>query len=145
MKKYKTGYITGFFDLFHIGHLNILKRAKENCEYLIVGVATDAIAAVTHKETFIPYKERIEIVKSIKYVDKAVPQDSIDKVKEWEKHKFDVVFVGSDWQSTEKWTTFEKKFAPIGVKVVYFPYTQETSSSQLREGLQKLKEKSKIK
>lgn len=138
LKKYKVGYTTGFFDLFHIGHLNILRRAKEQCECLIVGVATDAIATTKIEKIFIPFKERIEIIKSIKYVDKAVSQDSIDKLDEWRKYKFDVVFVGSDWKGTEKWNGFEEKLIPLGVKIVYFPYTKDTSSTQLRKGLLEL-------
>lgn len=138
MRKFKVGYTTGVFDLFHIGHLNILKRAKEQCEYLIVGVTTDELVSYKNKKAIIPYKERIAIIDSIKYVDKVVPQENMNKMEAWKKYKFDVVFVGSDWQGTEKWKEYEKQFALVGVEVIYFPYTQGTSSTQLREVLQKI-------
>ena len=103
MKKYKIGYTTGVFDLFHAGHLNILKQAKSLCEYLIVGVTVDELVSYKKKSALIPYEDRLEIIESIKYVDKAVPQVSMDKFEAWEKYNFDAMFVGSDWQNTEKW------------------------------------------
>src|SRR5690606_25937939 len=104
MKKYKVGYTTGVFDMFHIGHLNILRRAKEQCDYLIVGVSTDElVVSYKHKKPIIPYNERKAIVESIKYVDKVVPQINMNKMGAWEEYKFDVMFVGSDWKGTDKW------------------------------------------
>jgi glycerol-3-phosphate cytidylyltransferase len=138
MKKYKVGYTTGVFDLFHIGHLNILKRAKEQCEYLIVGVTTDELVSYKNKKAVIPHNERIAIVESIKYVDYVVPQVNMNKMEAWEKWKFDVMFVGSDWKGTEKWNEFERQFKKVGVDIVYFPYTQGTSSTKLIDVLEKI-------
>lgn len=138
MKKYKVGYTTGVYDMFHIGHLNILKRAKEQCEYLIVGVTTDGLVSYKNKRAIIPHKERMEIVESIKYVDKVVPQENMNKMEAWEKYKFDVMFVGSDWKGTKKWNEFERQFGAIGVDIVYFPYTKGTSSTKLRAVLDKI-------
>lgn len=138
MKKYKIGYTTGVFDMFHIGHLNILKNAKEQCDYLIVGVSTDELVSYKNKTVIIPHDERMKIVESIRYVDKVVPQINMDKKGAWDKYKFDVMFVGSDWKGTDKWNEFEKEFKRIGVDIVYFPYTQGTSSTKLRETLDKI-------
>lgn len=138
LKKYKVGYTTGVYDLFHIGHLNILKRAKEQCEYLIVGVTTDELVSYKNKKAIIPHNERMAIIESIKYVDKTVPQENMDKMEAWGKYKFDVMFVGSDWKGTEKWNEFERQFNAIGVDIVYFPYTEGTSSTKLREALARI-------
>ena len=141
MKKYSVGYTTGVFDLFHIGHLNLLKRAKEMCEFLIVGVSIDDLVDYKNKRAVIPFNERIEIVSAIKYVDKAVPQEDLDKVKAHSKYNFDVVFVGSDWQGTTRWCEIEKQMYEKGVDVVYFPYTIGTSSTLLNQVLLKLRDK----
>lgn len=134
MKKYKLGYTTGVFDLFHIGHLNILKKAKEYCEELVVGVSTDELVlSYKNKVPVIPYEERVEIVSSIKYVDKVVPQENRDKFEAWENIKFDVMFVGDDWKGSELFTEVEQKFSKVGVGIVYFPYTKGTSSTILRK------------
>ncbi len=138
MKKYKVGYTTGVYDMFHIGHLNILKNAKEQCEYLIVGVTTDELVSYKNKKAIIPHEERMAIVENIKDVDKVVPQENMNKMQAWEKNKFDVMFVGSDWQGTDKWNQLETQFAEVGVDIVYFPYTKGTSSTQLREVLDKI-------
>lgn len=135
MKKYKVGYTTGVYDMFHIGHLNLLKRAKEQCDYLIVGVSTDDLATYKNKIPIIPFEERIEIVRSIKYVDMAVPQTTMNKMDAWELYKFDAMFVGDDWKGTEKWNNLEKEFSKVNVEIVYFPYTKGTSSTILREKL----------
>ncbi len=135
MKQYKKGYTTGVFDLFHVGHLNILKKAKEKCQYLIVGVTTDELVSYKGKTAIIPHNERMAIVESIRYVDKVITQDNMDKRSAWEKYKFDVMFVGSDWKGTDKWNTIEAEFKKIGVDVIYFPYTLHTSSTKLREVL----------
>lgn len=135
MKKYKIGYTTGVFDLFHIGHLNILKKAKKMCDYLIVGVTIDELVAYKNKKAVISECERLEIVSSIRYVDKAVYQENMNKIEAWEKYKFDVMFVGSDWKGTEKWNTMEREFKERNVDVVYFDYTKKTSSTKLRDVL----------
>lgn len=135
-KKYKVGYTAGVYDMFHIGHLNILKRAKENCDYLIVGVSTDELVQnYKNKKTIIPFEERAAIVEAIKYVDKVVPQVSMNKMQAWENYKFDAMFVGDDWKGTAKWNKIEEDFKKVGVDIVYFPYTQGTSSTILREKL----------
>lgn len=96
MKKYRVGYTTGVFDLFHIGHLNILRRAKERCEYLIVGVTTDELVSYKNTRAIIPHEERMAIVGAIKYVDKVVPQETMDKMEAWKRYHFDAMFVGSE-------------------------------------------------
>ncbi|GIN09771.1 cytidyltransferase [Shouchella clausii] len=140
MKKYKIGYTTGVFDLFHIGHLNILKQAKEKCEFLIVGVTTDEqVRLLKKKDVVIPFEERIEIVNSIKYVDKAVPETNAqNKFEAWEQYKYNVIFKGDDWKGTDKWKTYEEQFSQKNVDVVYFPYTAGTSSTKLTEAINNL-------
>lgn len=139
-KQYRIGYTTGVYDLFHIGHLNLLRRAKEMCDYLIVGVSSDALVAYKHKQPVIPFEERIEIVNAIRYVDKAVIQENMDKMAAWEKYHFDVIFVGDDWKGTEKWKKIEEDFSRVGVDIVYFPYTKTTSSTLLNQVLLKLRD-----
>lgn len=138
MKKYRLGYTAGVFDLFHIGHLNIFKKAKEYCDELIVGVSTDELVAnYKNKVPVIPYEERVAIVSAIKYVDKVVPQVNRNKFEAWEKLKFDVMFVGDDWKGSKLFTEVEQQFKEVGVDIVYFPYTQGTSSTILREKISK--------
>ncbi len=133
-KKYKVGYTTGVFDLFHVGHLNILKRAKEQCDYLIVGVSTDELCENYKKnKPVIAYEDRCAIIEAIRYVDKVVPQNSMDKEAAWREQKFDAMFVGSDWQGTDSWNNYEKRFSALGVDIVYLPRTEHVSSSMLRE------------
>ena len=133
------GYTTGVYDLFHIGHLNVLRRAKENCDYLIVGVTTDELSeSKKGKRPIIPYEERAEIVGALQCVDKVVPQNTYEKEQAWEKHKFHKMFVGDDWKGTDKWNQIEKDFAELGVEIVYFPYTKHTSSSYMRGVLKKI-------
>lgn len=128
------GYTTGVFDMFHVGHLNILRRAKEQCDYLIVGVSTDeCVMSYKHKRPCIPYEQRRAIVEAIKYVDKVVPQETMDKVGRVRELNVSVVFVGSDWQGTDAWNQYEKDFAAVGAKVVYLPRTAGVSSSELRK------------
>lgn len=136
-KKIKIiGYTTGVFDMFHIGHLNILRRAKEQCDYLIVGVSTDELVVHDKNKTpIIPFEDRFEIVKSIKYVDEVVPQIDKNKFGAWEKLHFNKMFVGSDWQGTPQWNKFEKQFALVNVEIVYLSHTDGISSSILREKL----------
>ena len=134
------GYTTGVFDLFHIGHLKMLKNAKSMCDRLMVGVTTDALVAYKNKRAVIPFEERIEIVRSIDYVDSAVPQDSMDKMEAWRRYRFDIMFVGDDWLNTPKWKALDDEFAEVGVRIVYFPYTTGTSSTLIRQVLAQLRE-----
>lgn len=128
------GYTTGVFDMFHIGHLNILRRAKEQCDYLIVGVSTDELVQRDkHKSPIIPFENRCAIVEAIRYVDKVVPQEDKNKYGAWEKYHFNRMFVGSDWQGTPQWKGYEKQLGAVGVEIVYFPHTDGVSSSMLRE------------
>ena len=129
------GYTTGVYDLFHIGHLNLLKNAKGMCDKLIVGVTIDELVAYKGKQAMIPFEDRIEIVRSIKYVDAAVPQYDMDKLEACKKLGAQVLFVGDDWYGTEKWRQYEAEFAEAGIRIVYFPYTQGTSSTQIRKAL----------
>lgn len=133
------GYSTGVFDLFHVGHLNMLKNAKAMCDKLIVGVTTDELVAYKHKKAVIPFNERMEIVRNIKYVDAVVPQDTMDKFEMWKKLKFDVMFVGDDWYNTDKWNTYDKQFMEVGVKIIYFPYYKGTSSTLINQTLNDLR------
>lgn len=133
-----VGYTTGVYDMFHIGHLNILRRAKEQCDYLIVGVSTDELVQKEKNKTpIIPFEDRCEIVEAIKYVDKVVPQTDKNKFAAWERYRFNKMFVGSDWQGTEAWNKFETEFAPVGVKIVYLQHTDGISSTILRNKIQK--------
>ncbi|HFU4234884.1 TPA: adenylyltransferase/cytidyltransferase family protein [Streptococcus suis] len=135
-KKYKVGYTTGVFDLFHIGHLNILKEAKEQCEYLIVGVSTDEnVMRYKKKNPVIPFEERIAIVEALKYVDEVVPQTNMDKYQAWEKLKFNAIFHGDDWKGSKMYEEIEQKFSDVGVDMVYFSYTKGTSSTILADVL----------
>ena len=138
-KKEIIGYTTGVYDLFHIGHLKLLIRAKSQCDKLIVGVTTDELVSYKFKKAVVPYKERAEIVNNIKCVDKVVPQENMDKMAAWEKLKFNVMFVGDDWKGTDKWKQFEKDFNKVGVKIIYFPYTKGTSSTLINEVLLSLR------
>lgn len=132
------GYTTGVFDMFHIGHLNILKRAKEQCDYLIVGVSTDELVQRDKNKTpIIPFDNRCAIVEAIKYVDKVVPQPDKNKFGAWEKYHFNKMFVGSDWKGTDAWNRFEEQFAPVGVEIVYLSHTDGISSTILREKIKR--------
>ena len=135
-KKYKIGYTTGVFDMFHIGHLNILKRAKEQCEHLIVGVTTDELCFRNKsKYPIICQEERVAIVEAIRYVDEVVFQSDMDKFAAVCRCNADAVFVGSDWQGTPAWNRYEKEFAGVGCTVVYLSHTDGISSTALRERL----------
>ncbi|MBQ7254507.1 MAG: adenylyltransferase/cytidyltransferase family protein [Bacteroidales bacterium] len=135
----RIGYTTGVFDLFHVGHLNLLRKAKEQCDYLIVGVSTDALVSYKHKQAVIPFEERKQIVGAIKYVDEVVAQEDMDKMAAWERLHFNVMFVGDDWKGTPKWDEYERQFKEVGVEIVYFPYTQGTSSTLINQTLEKLR------
>lgn len=137
MKKFKIGYTAGVYDMFHIGHLNILKNAKEFCDFLIVGVSTDDVVEQNkHKTPIIPFGDRVKIVQAIRYVDKVIPQTRYDicgKLDIVKKNHIDVMFVGSDWQGSEKWMKLEKELDKIGCKVIYLKHTDGISSTILRE------------
>ncbi len=138
-KPFRLGYTTGVFDMFHIGHLNILRRAKEQCDRLIVGVSTDELVELEkHKRPVIPYSERLEIVKAIRYVDQVVPQTDKNKYSAWERYGFDVMFVGSDWKGSSAWERYEREFEPVGVRIIYLPHTDGVSSTKLLEILKHL-------
>lgn len=126
------GYTTGVYDMFHIGHLNVIRRAKEQCDYLIVGVSTDELVQKEKNKTpVIPYKERAAIVGALKYVDEVVPQEDKNKLGAWEKYHFDKMFVGSDWKGTPQWEKYEQELKPHGVEIVYLSHTDGISSTQL--------------
>lgn len=128
------GYTTGVYDMFHVGHLNIFRCAKEQCDYLIVGVSTDELVLhEKHKIPIISFEDRCKIVEAIKYVDRVVPQIDKNKIAAWNKYHFHKMFVGSDWQGTDAWNAFEKQFGAIGVEIVYINHTDGISSSILRE------------
>ena len=133
------GYTTGVYDLFHIGHLNLLKNAKGMCDKLVVGVTVDELVAYKGKQAMIPFEDRIEIVRSCKYVDAAVPQYDMDKLTACKKLGAKFLFVGDDWYGTEKWIQYEEEFAKEGIKIVYFPYTKGTSSTLINDVLLKLR------
>lgn len=137
-KKKIIGYTTGVFDMFHVGHLNIIERAKAQCDYLIVGVSTDELVQHEKNKTpIIPFLDRCRIVNAIKYVDEVVPQHDKNKFAAWERHHFDKMFVGSDWKGTPQWKKFEEEFAPVGVEIVYLDHTDGISSTILRDKLNK--------
>lgn len=133
------GYTTGVYDLFHIGHLNLLRNAKSMCDKLIVGVSSDALVSYKNKQAVIPFNERLEIVRSIKYVDCVIEQEDMDKLKMHDKLKFDIMFVGDDWFASPKWKQLDSKFKKRGVKIIYFPYTKGTSSTLLNDVLLKIR------
>ena len=134
-----VGYTTGVYDMFHIGHLNVIRKAKEQCDYLIVGVSTDELVQHDKNKTpVIPYNERAAIVSAIKYVDQVVPQSNKNKFEAWEKYRFNKMFVGDDWKGTPQWIGFEKEFAPVGVEIVYLPHTDGISSTKLTGVIKKI-------
>ncbi len=134
-----VGYTTGVYDMFHIGHLNIIKRAKQNCDYLIVGVSTDELVIKEKgKIPVIPYQERTAIVEAIKYVDIVVPQVDKNKMAAWKKYHFNKMFVGSDWKGTEVWNAYEKEFEPLGIEIVYLPHTDGITSTMLTSVIKNL-------
>lgn len=134
-----VGYTTGVFDLFHIGHLNVLRRARAHCDHLIVGVTSDELCERRkNRRPIVPLEERMEIVGALRCVDDVVVQTDMDKFGAWERHRFDRMFVGDDWKGDPKWTALEERFRPHDVDIMYFPYTTHTSSSRLREVLEAL-------
>lgn len=132
----RIGYAPGVYDLFHIGHLNILRHAKDHCDFLIAGVVSDEMCELAKgRPPVIPLAERLEIVSHISFVDQAVAEVVPSKVDAWRSLHFDVLFKGDDWRGTEKGRALERDFAALGVEIVYFPYTMHTSSSVLRRAL----------
>lgn len=133
MKKFQKGFTAGVFDMFHIGHLNLLRNAKKFCDHLTVGVNSNKLVETYKgKKTVIDETERLEIVKAIKYVDRAEIMESLDKTEAWKRFNFDVVFIGDDWKNTKRWIETERDLEKISVKVVYLPYTKDISSTQLK-------------
>ena len=131
-----VGYAPGAYDLFHIGHLNILRTAKSQCDYLIAGVISDQMFRdVRHMDPFVPASERAEIVQHIEYVDQVHIETTAEKLDAWEVLRFDRIFKGDDWRGTPRGAKLEADFAGVGVEVCYFPYTVHTSSSMLRQSL----------
>ncbi len=133
------GYTAGVFDLFHIGHLNLLRNAKGMCDKLIVGVSTDELVKYKGKSPVIPFCDRIEIIRNIRCVDAVVAQDNMDKLEMCKKLKANVMFVGDDWYNSEQWQEYERQFAEAGIDIVYFPYTKNISSTQISKALQHLR------
>ena len=134
MKKYKVGYTQGVYDMFHIGHLNLLNNARDLCEHLIVGVNSDELVTqYKHKLPVIPEDERRLIVANIKAVDACEIVDTLDKVENYKRFHYDAVFIGDDWKGNARWTQTEKDLAPFGVDVVYLPHTKGVCSTELRK------------
>ena len=135
-KKYKIGYTSGVFDMFHVGNLNILRKAKEQCELLVVGVSTDEVVeSYKHKLPIIPFQDRLAIVQAIRYVDEVIPQDTMDKMEMWNEVHFDVMFHGDEWKGTSLYNKYEEEFAKVGVKIEYLSHTEGISSTILRDRL----------
>ncbi|MER6918250.1 adenylyltransferase/cytidyltransferase family protein [Streptomyces spiralis] len=135
----RLGYAPGVFDLFHVGHLNILRRAREHCDRLIAGVCSDELVVrLKGRPPVVPLAERLEIVRSVRHVDGTFVATVDDKIEIWKQVGFDVIFKGDDWLGSPLWTSLESEFAKIGVDVVYFPYTTHTSSTLLRDALRHL-------
>lgn len=133
------GYAAGAFDLFHVGHLNILRQAKRNCDYLIAGVVSDEMLELTKgRKPIVPLAERMEIVSHIDFVDEVRAETVVDKLETWEQVRFNTFFKGDDWKGTSRGIDLENRFTEVGVKVVYFPYTAHTSSTKLRAALEAL-------
>lgn len=126
------GYTAGVYDLFHIGHLNLLKNAKGMCDKLVVGVTVDELVSYKNKKALIPYEERVEMVRSCRYVDAVVPQENMDKLSMCKKLGASYLFVGDDWYGTEEWNNYEKEFNENNIKIIYFPYTKGISSTKIR-------------
>ena len=133
------GYTTGVYDLFHMGHVRLLRNARELCDKLIVGVTVDEMVAYKGKQAVIPYEQRVEVVASCRYVDLVVPQYDMNKIDAVKKLKANTLFVGDDWYGSDKWQEYEVQLAKVGCKVFYFPYTRDTSSTMINETLERLR------
>jgi len=135
-KRQIVGYTSGVFDLFHVGHLRILQRAKALCDRLIVGVTVDELVGYKNQKVVVPFDQRLEIVSGLKAVDLAIPQDDLDKFVMWKKLKFDVMFIGDDWFDTDRFRSYERKLKSVGVKIIYLPYTTGITTSGLKSKLE---------
>lgn len=136
MKEKVIGFTAGTFDMFHIGHLNLLKNAKSRCDYLIVGVNSDQLVEeYKHKKAVVPLEERMEIIRALRCVDEVMRIDSLDKIISWKKKHYNLLFIGDDWKGNERWRQTEIEMAEYGVKVIYLPHTEGTNSTLLREKL----------
>ena len=136
-----VGYVSGVWDMFHIGHLNLIRRAKSQCDYLIVGVNTDErVIEQKHKSPVFSYKERAAIVAACRYVDKVIPQNDSDRLATWKKYHFNKLFAGSDWKDTPRWNKYAEQLEPLGVKIIFFPRTKGISSTELKSVIEKLSE-----
>jgi glycerol-3-phosphate cytidylyltransferase len=136
MPALRIGYAPGAYDLFHIGHLNLLRHAKDSCDYLIAGVVSDEMLERNKGITpFVPLEERMEIVESVSFVDRVYAETVPDKLEVWRDLRFTTFFKGDDWRGTDKGRMLEREFGEVGVEVVYFPYTLSTSSRQLRQAI----------
>jgi glycerol-3-phosphate cytidylyltransferase len=133
------GYTSGVFDLFHVGHVNLLRSARAMCDKLIVGVTIDDLVLYKNKRAVIPFHERIAVVQACRYVDVTVPQDNMDKRVAFDRYKFDVMFVGDDWFDSDRWSALDKELSELGVRIIYLPYTKGTSSTLVNETLEKLR------
>ena len=139
MSKKIIGYTTGVYDMFHIGHLRLIKKAKNHCDYLIVGVNTDQLVQSYKKKTpVIPFEHRLEIISALKYVDEVVAVTHRDKFQSFLDVGYDVLFVGDDWKGSEIFNNLEEKLKPYGAKIEYLPYTKDVSSTQFRKILQEI-------
>ena len=138
-KRIKIGYTTGVFDLFHIGHLNLIRKAKKKCDFLIVGVSNDKLCIkVKKKKPVIPFNERFLIIKSLKYVDRAVEEKADDKIKAHNKYKFNIIFKGDDHKKSKKWKEWKKEFKKRKTKIIFFKYTKGTSSTLIKNVCEKI-------
>jgi glycerol-3-phosphate cytidylyltransferase len=134
----RVGYVPGVFDLFHVGHVNVLRNARQFCDHLIAGVVSDELAMRNKGiRPVVPLEERLEIVRSIRFVDEAVTEDVPHKLEMWERLRFDVIVKGDDWKGTDRGDKLESDFAAVGVEVAYVPYTKRTSSTMLRRLLER--------
>ena len=133
-----NGYTCGVYDLFHIGHVEILKNAKSMCDKLIVGLTTDEAVSYKGTESVFKYNDRKTILESCKYVDIVIPQENHNKVEAYHKIKYDILFVGDDWYQSDKWNEYELELKKYGVKVIYFPYTKSISTTKLKENLKNM-------
>lgn len=138
MKKYKVGYLAGVFDLFHVGHLNLIRRAKENCDYLIVGALTDDLVVKFKKNPpYIPFEERKQVLEAVRYVDEVVPvtEESHEKMKAWNLYHFDCLFSGDDYSGNPYWIQDQKALRQVGSNIEFFPYTKSTSSTMIKAAI----------
>lgn len=142
MAKYKVGFTVGTFDMFHVGHLNLFRQAKEYCDYLIVAIHTDEwVMHCKNRPTVISYDDRAAIVEACRYVDKVVPNATRSKMEAWEKYHFDVAFIGDDWKGTDVWNKIEDELKSVGCDTVYIPYTKGISTTEIRKKLGEKAEK----